>query len=62
MLKPVNDHLRLLVTMLDDSTADHHKVAHDLGVVIAQLMVLDEMAFLQAIMDIERARRELVGE
>jgi hypothetical protein len=53
-LKPVNDHLRLLIAMLDDATADHHKVAHDLGVVIAQLMLLDEMAFLNAIMDIER--------
>jgi hypothetical protein len=61
-LKPVNDHLRLLVTMLDDATADHHKVAHDLGVVIAQLMLLDEMAFLKAIMDIERARERIAGE
>jgi hypothetical protein len=60
-LKPVNDHLRMLVAMLDDATADHHKVAHDLGVVIAQLMLLDEMAFLRAIMDIQRAR-EIVGE
>jgi hypothetical protein len=61
-LKPVNDHLRILVTMLDDATADHHKVAHDLGVVIAQLMLLDEMAFLKAIMDIERARERIAGE
>jgi hypothetical protein len=60
-LKPVNDHLRMLVTILDDATADHHKIAHDLGVVIAQLIVIDEMAFLKAIMDIERARREIVG-
>jgi hypothetical protein len=60
-LKPVNDHLRMLAAMQDDATGDHHKVAHDLGVVIAQLMLLDEMAFLSAIMDIERARREIVG-
>jgi hypothetical protein len=46
-LKPVNDHLRMLITLLDDSTADHHKVAHDLGVVIAQLIVINQMAFLE---------------
>jgi hypothetical protein len=34
---------------------------HDLGVVIAQLMLLDEMAFLKAIMDIERARQQIVS-
>jgi hypothetical protein len=61
MLKPVNGHLRLLVTMLDDATADHYKVAHDLGVVIAQLMLVDEMAFLEQLIDIERARREIIG-
>ena len=61
-LKPVNDHLRMLVTMLADATADNHKVAHDLGVVIAQLMLLDEMAFLRAIMDIQRARERIAGE
>jgi hypothetical protein len=60
-LKPVNDHLRVLVSMLDDPTADHHQAAHDLGVVIAQLIVLDEI-FLATIMDIERAREELIGE
>jgi hypothetical protein len=58
-LKPVNDHLRLLVTLLNDATADHHKVAHDLGVVIAQLMLVDEMAFLEQLIDIESARREI---
>ncbi len=60
-LKPVNDHLRMLVTMLDDATADHHKVAHDLGVVIAQLIVIDEMAFLESVIDIQRAREQIVG-
>jgi hypothetical protein len=48
--------------MLDGATADHQKVAHDLGVVIAQLMLLDEVAFLEPIMDIERARRKIVGQ
>jgi hypothetical protein len=61
-LKPVNDHLRLLVALLDDATADHYKVAHDLGVVIAQLMLVDEMAFLEQLIDIERARRKIVDE
>src|ERR1700692_3075549 len=56
--KPVNDHLRTLVTMLDDATADHYKAAHDLGVVIAQL---DEMAFIEPIKAIERARRKIIG-
>ena len=37
--------------MLDDETADHHKVAHDLGVVIAQLIIhpaLDAKANLRS--------------
>jgi hypothetical protein len=61
VLKPVNGRLRLLVKMLGDVTADHYKVEHDLGLVIAQLMALDEMAFVAPIMDIERARLEIVG-
>jgi hypothetical protein len=34
-LKSVKTHLQLLVTKLDDATADHYVVAHDLGLVIA---------------------------
>jgi hypothetical protein len=60
VLKPVNDHLRRLITMLDDPTADHYIVAHDLGVVIAQLMVTHETAFLQTLIDLEKARQKIM--
>jgi hypothetical protein len=50
-LIPVKAHLQLLVTMLDDATADHYRVAHDLDIIIAQLMVIHETRFLKAMMD-----------
>jgi hypothetical protein len=55
-------HLRMLLTIWTMQRAHHYKVAHDLSVVVAQLMVSDEMAFLEVIMDIERARRKIIGE
>jgi hypothetical protein len=61
-LKSVKAHLQLLVTKLDDATADHYIVAHDLGVVIAQLMVIHETAFLQTLIDLQRARQKILGE
>jgi hypothetical protein len=55
-LKSVKAHLQLLVTKLENATDDHYAVAHDLGVIIAQLMVIHETAFLQTLIDLERKR------
>lgn len=59
-LKPVNDHLRRLTTMLADTAADHFAVAHDLGVIVAQLM--NDEALLKPLMDIAAARQKILGE
>jgi hypothetical protein len=59
-LKQVNDHLRVLVAALDDSTAD--LVAHDLGIIITQLMVVDELKLIKPIFDISVARQKILGQ
>jgi hypothetical protein len=60
-LKLINTHLQLLVTKLGDASADHYAVAQDLGVVIAQFMVIRETAFLQTLIDLEKARQKILG-
>jgi hypothetical protein len=61
VLKPVNEHLRHLTMMLHDTTADHYAVAHDLGVIIAQLMVMNHESLLKPLMDIASARQKILG-
>jgi hypothetical protein len=61
LLEPVIKHLRLMATMLNDATADHYAVAHDLGVIIAQLMAVDDLRLVKPMMDIERARQKILG-
>jgi hypothetical protein len=61
VLKPVNEHLRLLVTQLADATADHYVVAHDLGIIIAQLMAVNHEALLKPLFDIASARHKITG-
>jgi hypothetical protein len=60
-LKPVNDHLRRLITMLDDPTADHYIVSHDLGIIAVQLMVVNHEALLKPLFDIASARQKILG-
>jgi hypothetical protein len=60
-LKPVNEHLRLLIATLDDATADHYAVGHDFGVIVAQLMVLKNEELLKPLMDIALARHKILG-
>src|SRR5271155_5031949 len=60
-LRPVNEHLRRLAMMLNDATADHYAVAHDLGVIIAQLMVMNDESLLKPLMDIALARQKILG-
>lgn len=62
VLRPVNDHLRRLTVMLGDATADHYAVAHDLSVIIAQLMVMNNESVLKPLMDIASARQKILGE
>jgi hypothetical protein len=62
VLKLVNDHLRLLVAMLDVAASDHYAVAHDLGVIVAQLMALNDEAVLKPLMDIANARQKILGQ
>jgi hypothetical protein len=60
-LKLVNDHLRLLVAMLGDSANDHYTVAHDLGVIAAQLVARNDVALLKPLMDIANAQQKILG-
>jgi hypothetical protein len=60
-LKQVNEHVRLLIATLDDATADHYAVAHDFGVIVAQLMVFNNEELLRPLMDVASARHKILG-
>jgi predicted alpha/beta hydrolase family esterase len=60
-LKLINTHLQLLVTKLGDATADHCLVAHDLGVIVAQLMAVNHESPLKPLFYIALARQK-IGE
>jgi hypothetical protein len=62
IMRPVNEHLRRLTLILQDATADHYAVAHDLGVIIAQLMVMNNESLLKPLMDIASARQKILGD
>jgi hypothetical protein len=62
IIRPVNEHLRLLTMMLHDATADHYAVAHALAVIIAQLMAMNNESLLKPLMDIALARQKILGD
>lgn len=62
IIRPVNEHLRRLTMMLHDATADHYAVAHDLGVITAQLMAMNNESLLKPLMDIALARQKILGD
>jgi hypothetical protein len=59
-LRLINTHLQLLVTMLDDATADHYLEAHDLGIVVAQLMAVNHEALLKPLFEIALVRQKIL--
>ena len=62
VMRPVNEHLRRLTTMLHDATDDHYAVAYDLGVIVAQLMAMNHESLLKPLMDIASARQKILGD
>jgi hypothetical protein len=62
IIRPVNEHLRRLTMMLHDPTADRYAVAHDLCVIVAQLMAMNNESLLKPLMDIALARQKILGD
>ena len=61
ILRSINDDLRRLIAVLGDVNGDHYAVMHDIDVITAQLMLINDELLLKAVMDIASARHQIVG-